>query len=249
MLLTNVIPKRNSHKNLQYLRGFNEEVVKMAEFGRVCAGLIHEISTPLTAANLTLAQLGDRYNSNDLIKQIRRELYLLERYILAARLQLKGKSTPTSFSPTIAIHQVGMLLYPKAKQSGVKLLISTSGAMRIYGDRVKFIQIITNLVNNAIEAYEGISKRPRFVEIRVRYKGNNLAVISVSDKGVGISLRNLKRVFDPLFSTKESLDRGMGIGLSTVKSYIEQDFGGTIKVHSLQGAGTNFTVVIPIKRS
>ncbi len=231
------------------ISGVDRETVKLAEFGRICAGLIHEISTPLTAANLTLAQLGNRRGSVQIIQQVRRELKLLERYVIAARLQLKGESMPTTFSLTIVIHQIEMLLEAKAMAAEVRLLINTKGSIRIYGDRVKFAQIMTNLINNAIESYEESNKHPRFVRVNVKRKSEDSVTINVRDYGIGISYGGLKRIFEPLYSTKTGAHKGMGIGLSNVKSYVEEDFGGSIKVHSIPGMGTNFTLTIPIRHS
>jgi two-component system phosphate regulon sensor histidine kinase PhoR len=200
------------------------------------------MSTPLTAASLTLAQIEDRH-SDQLLREVRRDLKLLERYVIAARKQLKGESSPNSFSVTVAIHQVVMILSAKAKANNVKLLVNSLGSIRLYGDQVKFHQIMANLINNAIEAYLPDANVPRHVSVRVELAGSNKVNITVSDSGIGMSRRMQKHIFESFYSSKGN----MGLGLATVKHYVEHDFGGTIDVRSRLGYGTRFSVIFPIR--
>lgn len=220
------------------------ELRRLAEFGRVSATLIHELSTPLTAASITLEQLRQE-RSVSLVRRAQRDLKQLERYLNAARQQLKGQSEPTSFSLTVAIHQVVMILSARARSLDVKLLINTVGSVRLYGDKVKFQQIIANLINNAIDSYEGGSNRPRLVKVQVEAH-KTFAVVSVSDYGKGISRMELGRVFNPFYSTKAGAVKSLGIGLATVKRYIEQDFNGSIKVKSRTNYGSSFDLRLPL---
>ena len=222
------------------------ELARLAEFGRFGASLIHEMSTPLTAASLTLAQIEDKH-SDRLLHEVRRDLKLLERYVVAARKQLKGESNPNSFSVTVAIHQVVMILSAKAKANNVKLLVNTLGSVRLYGDQVKFHQIMSNLINNAIEAYPPNTNFPRHVLVRVELVNNDKVNITVSDSASGMSRRMQKHIFESFYSSKGN--RGLGLGLATVKNYVEQDFGGTIAVRSRLGSGSSFSIVLPIKAS
>ncbi len=220
------------------------EFMRLAEFGSATAALIHEISTPLTSATISLSQLRGT-DTDNIIKDIRRDLKQLERYVVAARKQLKGEAKNESFSLTVAIHQVAMMLDSRAKKARVKLLINTLGSIRLYGDKIKFHQIITNLINNAIDSYTLGDKSSRLVLINVT-RSNGRAIITVKDSGCGINEENLKKIFDPFYSTKRVSNLGMGIGLALTKQYIEQDFRGKVDVKSQIGAGTIFTVSLPI---
>jgi two-component system C4-dicarboxylate transport sensor histidine kinase DctB len=222
------------------------ELRRLAEFGRVSAALIHEISTPLTAASLTLEQLRQE-QSDRLVKRAQRDLKQLESYIRAARQQLKGESRPSSFSLTVAIHQVVMILEARARALDVKLLVNTIGSIRIYGDQVKFHQVMANLINNAIDSFAPESGRPKIVWVRVT-RQKDILTITVSDNGQGISRRNLGRIFEPFFSTKPTADKGLGIGLDTVKRYVEQDFQGTVKVKSRPSFGSSFIIRLNLGR-
>ena len=222
----------------------NSELLRLAEFGRVSAGLIHEMSTPLAAAALTLDELKSEPKTS-LIKRARRELRLIEGYVSAARKQLKGESNKRSFSLTIAIHQVVILLSGKARERGVKILVNSIGSIRLYGDPVKFHQILANLLSNAIDAYDGVEGRPKVVLISVERSGAKAVRLSVLDNGQGIGRKDLSHIFEP-FYTRKKANRGLGLGLATVKQFVEQDFNGKIGVKSKPGKGTKFTVRLPL---
>ena len=223
------------------------ELARLVEFGRVGASLIHEMSSPLTAASLVLDQIDvSRRDRN--ISQVRRNLRVLERYIVAARQQLSGDSKPSSFSLTVVTHQVAMLLSARAKSINVKLLINTIGSVRLYGDQVKFQQILSNLINNAIDSYEYSFATSRIVNVKVERHGKQKIVISVTDHGAGIEPKVLKHIFEPFFTTKHAGRRGLGIGLDLTKSYVEHDFNGTIDVSSTVGAGTVFKLNISLAK-
>jgi signal transduction histidine kinase len=67
--------------------------------------------------------------------------------------------------------------------------------------------------------------------------------VSVTDTGCGISQENMKKVFEPLFTTKA---RGIGLGLPVSKNLVEAN-GGSIQVESSVNVGSTFTVILPTK--
>jgi len=106
---------------------------------------------------------------------------------------------------------------------------------------VEIEQVIVNLVRNACDA-AGDGVRIRLGSAR---QGNQ-AIITISDNGPGISAENLKRIFDPFFSTKE-VGKGTGLGLSTVYGIVKQT-GGFVYVDSVPGEGTSFRIFLPRHR-
>ena len=74
---------------------------------------------------------------------------------------------------------------------------------------------------------------------------DEMAVIQISDSGVGIAPEHLKKIFDPFFTTKR-VGEGTGLGLSITYGIIERH-GGSISVQSKQGLGTTFTIAIPVE--
>ena len=116
--------------------------------------------------------------------------------------------------------------------------------VQVMGDEGQLTQVIQNLVRNAVEAMPGGGT----TRIKIRLgpsvpigKGEE-ACIEVSDDGVGIAPALLDRVFVPFFTTKVN---GSGLGLAAAYSIV-QAHGGRINVASRQGAGTTFTIFLPL---
>ena len=107
-------------------------------------------------------------------------------------------------------------------------------------DRSQLIRIINNLVKNAIQSIpENQAEKSIIVAIK---KVETNVLISVKDNGIGISLSDSDRIFEPKFTTKSS---GMGLGLGIIKNIIE-NYKGTITFDSHYGYGTTFTVSLPL---
>jgi signal transduction histidine kinase len=223
-----------------------QELRRFAEAGRVSAGLIHDMTSPLTAAILHLEQ--DGHNGMSSIRHARRSIKVLERYIEAARQQLsRQEQQPVVFCMKHELRQAKYILQPLARRrrTHLKFNIRTDRSS-LLGDPVKFQRIIINLVTNAIDAYQEIRvDRPAvFVTARTEEKHVRLKVL---DRGKGIETEHLPRLFEPFYTTKKLNDTGgLGIGLSTVKQYVEEDFGGIVTAASNKDDGTEFCVRLPL---
>jgi two-component system, OmpR family, sensor histidine kinase ChvG len=98
-----------------------------------------------------------------------------------------------------------------------------------------------NLLDNAVRF------SPAGVPVEIGVRGSYAKVeVAIRDRGAGISPQNLPRIFDRFFTTDTDRD-GTGLGLSIVKSVIEAH-GGGIQVESAMGAGTTFTITLPVRR-
>lgn len=218
------------------------ELQRFAEFGRISARLLHEVANPLTAASLNLNRLDHRQSVA--LSQARQSLRQLERYVLAARKQLSNQSEPVIFSPQAEIRQLLTVLRPLARAERVQLELESSQSIKTLGDPVKFSQIVSNLVANAIDAYAQTSLPNRRVRIRLRTTAKWIELI-VQDWGKGIEPNDLPQLFEPFYTTKLSDQRGLGIGLAIVKQAVETDFQGRIAVSSTKNNGTVFKVKLP----
>lgn len=106
----------------------------------------------------------------------------------------------------------------------------------------QYNQVILNLLTNAAQAIEGQGT----ITIRTYKEPGNpdMAVVRIADTGKGIPREHLGRIFEPFFTTKK-VGEGTGLGLSIAYKIIEKH-GGSIKVESEVGRGTEFTVRIPV---
>lgn len=107
----------------------------------------------------------------------------------------------------------------------------------VYGDMQRAIQILLNLLHNALEA------NASSVVIETQRDGANGAVVRVIDTGCGIEADHLNRIFDPFFTTRRS-QGGSGLGLSIV-SRIVTEMKGTLSVDSTKGRGTVVSITFP----
>ena len=103
-------------------------------------------------------------------------------------------------------------------------------------DREHFKRVLTNLLQNAIEAQDG----PGRVTVRIRPEGGNRVAVEVHDTGPGIRAEDLPRVIEPFFTTKRG---GTGLGLAIAARIIER-LGGRLAVTSAAGQGTTFTLTL-----
>jgi signal transduction histidine kinase len=223
-----------------------QELQRFAEVGRVSAGLIHDMTSPLTAAILHLERDGPRELSS--IRHARRSIRVLERYIEAARQQLCQQDNPTVFCAKREVYQAKYILQPLARRRHTDLRFSVRvNGCNLLGDPVKFQRIIINLVTNAMDAcHEGAAPGKQFVRL-IAVVNRQQLIIRVRDHGKGISDEQLPRLFKPFYTTKQPGGAsGIGIGLSTVKQYVEEDFNGTITATSCPDKGTEFRVGIPL---
>jgi signal transduction histidine kinase len=109
----------------------------------------------------------------------------------------------------------------------------------ILGNRVQLLQVVLNLISNAIESMASSDTRILRITSRVNETGDIL--VAIEDSGVGIDQQTIVRIFDPLFTTKRE---GLGIGLSICRSIVE-NHDGRLWVTSTVGQGSIFFIKLP----
>ncbi|HET7036992.1 MAG TPA: ATP-binding protein, partial [Thermomicrobiaceae bacterium] len=125
---------------------------------------------------------------------------------------------------------------------GHRLELEAPPALRGYWDPIRLDQVFTNLLTNALK----YSPDGGPIRLRVQRDGN-CAVVEVADRGVGMSPQEQARIFQP-FARAETVSRaisGVGLGLH-ITAQIVRRHGGSIGVASAPGAGSTFTVRLPL---
>jgi signal transduction histidine kinase len=136
----------------------------------------------------------------------------------------------------------GLALSPLAVARKVELTnLITLNALPILGDRIQLQQVILNLVMNGIDAMKDMPTENRIISIRTS-RVEDLAQLSVSDRGPGIPEDKLKEVFEPFFTSKLG---GMGMGLSIARTIVEAHHG-LIYAKNRDHGGTSFRVKLPL---
>jgi signal transduction histidine kinase len=228
---------------------------KMASIGRLAAGVAHEINNPLAIINEKVGLIKDMLTikkelaaSDKVLKLIDSTLSSVERCGTITRRMLSfARHTQVEIRPinlTEVIHDVLGFLGKEADYRSVKVLVAIDETFPVFPcDRSKLQQIFLNLFNNALAAMPDGGQ----LEIAAHNSNNHTAVITVADTGEGIPQENLRKIFEPFFSTKTNKG-GTGLGLSITYGLI-RELGGDIKVQSQVDKGTIFTLTLPLQSS
>jgi signal transduction histidine kinase len=140
------------------------------------------------------------------------------------------------------IHEVIGFLGKEAEYRSIGISVNVAPQTPpIQVDRGRLQEIFLNLINNSFAAMNDGGR----LAIAVRRADTDSVAVTVSDSGCGIPPSDLKRIFEPFFSTKTGKG-GTGLGLSITYGLI-QELGGSISVRSEVGKGTEFTVQLPLK--
>lgn len=219
---------------------------RLAAVGKMAAMIAHEVRNPLSSLGLNTELLEEELTpeaseARALCHAIHREVdrlaVITEEYLAFSRLP-KPKLAD---EPVNAM--VGALAAFVREDLAIKQVTLTTDlapaepVARI--DAAQIRQCLINLIRNAAEAVH--AKGNGHVTLRTRSAGPRIE-IDVEDNGVGIPADVLPQLFDPFFSTKED---GSGLGLALTQQIV-RDHGGDLRVDSLVGRGTTFTVSVPI---
>jgi len=222
---------------------------KGAVVGRLAAATAHEIRNPLNYINLTLDHLRSSFAPLDetkrqtfvkLTDQLKAEVARINRHITDF-LKYSRPSTLELREMDIRVvaEDAMRIVEARAEESGIETSIQEEGTLpAIMADGDSLRSVFTNLVVNALEAMNGEGGK---VSIKLSKSDPNSVKVEVTDSGCGISAKDISKVFEPYFSTKET---GTGLGLAIVKKAID-DHSGTISVASKEGSGTTFTIILP----
>ncbi|MBN2843411.1 MAG: GHKL domain-containing protein [Sedimentisphaerales bacterium] len=143
---------------------------------------------------------------------------------------------PTNVKETI---DTALILYGNVVKHGIEMKTELNAVPLINGYPHKLCQVWSNLIQNAVQAMDNHGT----LSITLRQIDNNICV-TISDTGPGIPENMLKKIFDPLFTTKKP-GEGTGLGLDIAKKIVLMH-NGNIKVESKPGQGAVFTVSLPI---
>jgi len=141
-----------------------------------------------------------------------------------------------------ALGEVIELTGGEAAKNGVSVLtVFGEGLPLVLGDRVQLQQVMLNLIVNAVEAMTATSDGQRELLIRTAADSSNGVSIAMRDSGPGLSPAEVKRVFDPFYTTKA---HGLGMGLSICRSIVEAH-GGQLWVGANEPRGAVFEFTVP----
>jgi len=225
------------------------QLYRLAEFGRLSSGIFHDLINPLTAVGLNLEQLKKTpalQGTNAYLEQAFRATAKMENFIAGIKKQIQGDKAKRYFSLATEIEEIRQILDYKIRKSQVGLKIEITPELELYGNPLKFGQIIANLLSNALDACQESGRENKRIELQAEKKSDKI-IIMIADNGGGIAPENQDKIWQAFFSTKTEGESGLGIGLASVKSLTEKDFQGTITFVS-SPAGTEFRIELPLEK-
>jgi len=215
------------------------------------ANVSHELRTPLTsikgfAETLLAGAWADEATCRRFVEIIDSEATRLMKLVDDLMDLSRLESRAVAMEPIrvrldeLAADAVGKMR-PQAERRGITLHLSCGTPQTVTADRDRILQVLTNLLDNAI------TFTPEGGTVDVAVGGGDQAVISVADAGPGIPEEHLPRIFDRFYRVERSRSRGAGgtgLGLAIAKHIVEAH-GGRISVTSRPGQGSIFRVALP----
>jgi len=219
---------------------------KMSSLGRMAAGIAHEINNPLAGILLYSSHMRKKVSPGSgldegldvIIKETKRCKTIIQGLLDFAR-NTKPQRVSTNVN-RIVESALGIVENEFHLRHVDIILILDKDMVNIMVDENQIEQVMINLLLNALGAVEENGK------VFVRTKTDLTAgaiFVEVADNGCGIAQDNLKKIFEPFFSTKK---QGVGLGLA-ISYGIIQNHQGKIRVSSKPGEGSRFVIEFPIK--
>ena len=223
---------------------------KLSALGLLAAGVAHEVNTPLTGISSYTQMLHQQMNKDsetfDILQKIEQQTFRASK-IINTLLDL-SRQQPQPFSLIDVnglLRETLVLLKPHFKDLPIEIVQEfDSSNPLISGNEGKLQQVLTNLLLNAKDAMHGGGR----LLARTETEGDHV-IINIVDTGEGIPERDLKRIYEPFFTTKKGTGtKGTGLGLAITYTII-QEHRGSIDVFSEEKKGTHFQIRLPkVKR-
>ena len=244
--LNATLEQRVEERTLE-LRDAQEQLVrheKLSVLGQMASSVGHELRNPLAVMTSALYYLRlVQPNADEKIKQylgmIEQEVRTSEKIIsdLLDFARVKSVDREAVSVSDLIFRTLERFPVPESVQS---ILDIPADLPQVYVDPRQMTQVLGNLVVNACQAMAPVRSGGKLSIIGNIQ--NNMIIIVVKDNGAGISPENMKKIFDPLFTTKV---KGIGLGLAVSQKLVDAN-GGSIQVESEAGVGSAFTVSLPI---
>lgn len=232
---------------IQQLKDAQDELVrseKLAAIGKIAGMISHELRNPLGVMSNSIYFIKSK-SDNIKDEKIKRHLDILEKEVFNAESIISdilafGRPKEPIFADTNIADIIKMAVNKLGPAKDIEIITKFEDALiNIPADGNQLCQVFYNIILNAAQAM------PEGGRIMIEgNKSQEYIEVHISDTGVGIPKENLKKIFDPLFSTKP---KGTGLGMSVCQGIIERHKGSLV-VESEVGKGTRFTVKLPVRR-
>jgi len=246
LLFRDITQHKNDIKEIEDKQDVIVKQGQLVSIGELAGGVAHDINTPISAIKTGLQMLTEMYTPRDdtekeLLFRMTNCSEKIIKIVNSMRNQIRnlGSDQKFNFKVSEVINDIKIIAYNEIQKSKCELIIKVEDDLSVYGDPTKLGQVFTNLLLNAIQAYDGKGGK---IEIKVNKAPGNKILISVRDYAGGIPERIKAFVFKNILTTKGT--NGTGLGLYLAYSVIKGEFSGEITFESDEGQGTTFYIVL-----
>ncbi|MFX4154326.1 ATP-binding protein [Aliarcobacter butzleri] len=229
---------------------FEKMILQQSKFvksGEMIANITHQFRQPLNNISYILINLKKRFESEKLdkiffdkkVNQANEQVSFLSKTIDDFKEFYLQEKEKDDFFVKDSIQNALTILNPDLQKDNINLNLKfeTFEDIKIFGVKNELSQVVLSLVSNSIDALKN-RHNPK-ISINV-VSSSAEVIIEILDNAGGIKAKNLKKIFEPYFSTKEE---GTGIGLYLSKIIIEESFGGKLQVQNIKD-GAKFSIFI-----
>ncbi len=242
---------------------------RLASLGQLIGGIAHNLRSPIMSiagATEGLEELIKEYdesiddplvNSHDhheiagemesWIPKIRTYTEYMSDIITTVKGQAVALTNEQDVAFTVSelVKRVNILMKHELKNAYInfKVIMKTDENLTLIGDVNNLVQVVDNMISNSIQAYDGA--RNKDIELEINKDEKNV-IITIKDSAGGLPKEVQEKLFKEMVTTKGK--NGTGLGLYMSYSNIKAHFGGDITYKTEQGKGTEFNIIIPMKK-
>ena len=260
------------HKDLEAIKSSQNMLIekeRLASLGQMIGGIAHNLKTPIFSISGAAEGLTDLINEyrtsitdstvtvedhyaiakdmEDWIEKIKNYTSYMSDVITAVRGQAVALTNDVDETFTIEelVKRVDILMKHELKSALINLNVSiqTDKNFEMHGNINSLVQVINNIISNAIQSYNG--KPDQSIDLSI-FKENKKIIITITDYGCGMSEEVQEKLFKEMITTKGK--NGTGLGLFMSYSNIKAQFDGDLKFTSEEGKGSTFNLIITIKK-
>lgn len=238
---TKIPIRTNTHTETEQDGLSTQDIYLHSEFGRISSYFFHDLIKPLNTLTFLLSSKHEE--PKIVVSKCLESCNTINTYISKYRDFIHNANQSNWYSIHAELCDIISLLRSSASLYSVHIYNHTEKHL-LFGNRFIFIQIITNILSNAIDSHKDTVKIEKRIDIFTRKQKESIKII-IKDNGIGIPKEAQNYIFKSVYTNKG--DKGSGIGLFNTKIHMKKYFKGHITFTSKPGKGTTFYLVFPIK--